>query len=220
MGRLVDGAPLGDAHPSLSEAVYRKLLSKLLAGAYPAGARLREERLCAELGVSRTPLREALIRLVREGFLEQQPRRGCLVRPRRENELADLMEARSLLEGLLLRTYFQRLDLAGLRELEARLAGPMPPSGEEILAVDEALHDLIHAACPNRLLVECVKRYALQCRPYRVHRSEGGADRAAMAEERLAILRAILSGDAHGAAEALARHFRVSEAYFGEAGRN
>lgn len=218
--------PLADAvsglsdHPSLSEAVYRRLLAKVIGGELSPGLRLREERLCADLGVSRTPLREALIRLVREGVLEQQPRRGCRVRTPSENELADLMEARGLLEGAILRAWFERLDRARCRDLERRLRAA-PSKGRaahaaELLAVDEALHGIILASCPNRVLVEQVERLVLRCRPWRVYRIEENVDREGMGEERLTILRAILAGEPAKAEKALKRHFEISGEYFGK----
>ena len=55
---------------SLGDEVYTRLLESIMSGEFPAGAALREEKVCEQLGVSRTPLREAMIRLTREGLLE------------------------------------------------------------------------------------------------------------------------------------------------------
>lgn len=206
-------------HRSLSEDVYRRLMRGILDGRFAAGEPLREERLCRELGVSRTPLREAMIRLAREGVLEQQPRRGCMVRQLPEREITELLECRRLLEVLVLREWFGRIDRGRMQALDDCLAAAAAGSDaeavrREVLAADEALHELVVSACTNRFLAEQVRRLQVLCRPYRVLRCEETADLPAILEERRRILRAVLGNDLEGAAAALAAHFDTSRRYY------
>ncbi|MDD5728364.1 MAG: GntR family transcriptional regulator [Victivallales bacterium] len=205
-------------HCSLSEAVYRKLLRGILDGKYPAGSRLREEQLCRGLGVSRTPVREALIRLAREGILEQQPRCGCIVRQRSLDEFRELLECRQLLECLVLRRWFGNIDRNCLEELRKQLenaqAGDTPEFRNTVLNVDEKLHALILEACSNHFMAEQLRILQLQCRPYRVLRCAESLTPQAIKNERLNIINAILNNQIDKAAQDLAEHFESSIKYY------
>jgi len=202
---------MGSKHYPLSENIYQRLLRRILDGAIPAGARLKEEQLSADLGVSRTPLREALIRLAREGILEQQPRHGCRVRALPENEIAQLMECRTLLETLVVRQWFDRIDRDRVRKLAEQLAripaDAGPDARQALLAADEEMHAIIAAACANRFLAEQLEHLLLQCRPYRVLRCAEAEDWTAVRQERRAIAEAILQDRREEAAAGLAAHF-------------
>lgn len=205
-------------HQSLSEEVYKQLVKQIISGRFPAGSRMREEKICSDLGVSRTPVRESLIRLVREGLLEQQPRRGCIVRELPEKEIADLLECRKLLECLVLRNYFHKLDRDSIVKLKKRLADAekkgLEKLREELLAVDEELHELIISVCDNRFLAEYVEKLKLQCRPYRVMRCAEEEDIPSILAERSRIIQAILDNDAYAAELGMAEHFDYSRRYY------
>ena len=199
---------------SLADEVYKTLLGQVMDGRLPSGSRLCEERLCESLGVSRTPLREAMIRLVREGALEKRHNYGCVVRKRELGDLEELMQARSLLERLALREWFGRLDRGRLKDIDSRLrdseAAPEGQLREGILRADEAMHALILSACGNRFVADQIKSLQSLCAPYRVHRCSDSSDVKAMLFERRKVLDAMLSGDLEGAVAALAEHFECS----------
>lgn len=205
-------------HRSLAEEVYQRLLRQILDGKLPVGSRMREEKLCAELGVSRTPLREALIKLVREDILEQQPRRGCVVRQLPAAEIAELLECRRMVECQILREWPERLDRKRLTALRDRLDGVAEQDSREfrsmVLAADEGLHELILAACPNRFMTEHLRRLQLLSRPYRVLRCAEDEDLAAIKAERRQVITAILDGDFESAERGLAAHFESSRRYY------
>lgn len=208
----------GIKHLSLSEEVYSRLMRKILDGNFKEGSRLREEILCRELGVSRTPVREALIRLAREGILEQIPRRGCVLRKLPPEEIEELLSCRRLLECLVLREYFDGIDRKKCRALSDNLNDAVKQDGGELraalLSADEELHELIVSACRNRFLSEELKRLQLLCRPYRVLRCAEAEDTAAIFKERQHIIKAILSGNAEKAEAALSTHFEKSSRYY------
>lgn len=82
-----------------TDTAYDAIRQRIALGDYPAGARLREEELGAELGVSRTPIREALRRLGAEGFVVYESNRGVRVASWTDEELAEIFELRALLES-------------------------------------------------------------------------------------------------------------------------
>ncbi len=202
------------ARRPLADEIYKRLLDEIMDGRLPAGSRLCEERLCERLGVSRTPLREAMIRLVREGALEKRHNYGCVVRKQDIAALEELMQARSLMECLALREWFGSLDAAALKAVEGRLraaeSGPEESLREGVLAADEEMHGLILKACGNGLIAEQIRSLQALCRPYRVHRLEGSSSVKEMLLERRRVLDAMLAGDVEGAASALAAHFECS----------
>lgn len=82
-----------------SDRAYEALLADLIAGTYPVGHRIREAEVAARVGISRTPVREALRRLHAEGLVDIPPNRGAIVVQSEMYELEELFELRALLEG-------------------------------------------------------------------------------------------------------------------------
>ncbi|HCE42784.1 MAG TPA: hypothetical protein DET40_04490 [Lentisphaeria bacterium] len=205
-------------HRSLGEEVYRRLLRLILDGKIPVGKWMREEKLCDELGVSRTPLREALIRLVQEGVLEQQPRRGCIVRQLEQDEIKQMMECRRLLECMVLKEWFNGIDREEIKKLDEKLRVAEETGGEtlriNVLEADEKLHEIIVSTCDNHFLVEQVRRLQLLCRPYRVLRCAESEDLVAILAERRRIINAILNNSAEDAVAGLSAHFETSRKYY------
>jgi DNA-binding GntR family transcriptional regulator len=91
---------MADREASVTSAVrvQEELREAILAGSLPPGARLRAEPLAERLRTSRTPVREALILLAREGLVDIEPRRGAIVRSFDAADLADLYDVRALIE--------------------------------------------------------------------------------------------------------------------------
>jgi DNA-binding GntR family transcriptional regulator len=109
---------------------YAALRADILGGARPAGSRLPEDTLAEELGVSRTPVREALQRLGTEGLVEHLPHRGARVSGWTTDDLQETFELRALLEGLGARRAAARAtpeDVAGLRGLCTRMERAIAP---------------------------------------------------------------------------------------------
>ncbi len=208
----------------LGDEIYKRLLNGVMSGRFPAGSRMGEERLCRMLGVSRTPLREAMIRLTREGVLEKRPNCGCVVRGQRADELRELLEGRRLLECLALREWFSKLDLAAFKDMAERLrkAEKSSPAAlrDEILRTDEELHELIVSVCANRFVADHIRHLQLLCRPYRVHRCSVSEDVKAILLERRRIIQAILAGDVEGAAAGLSEHFACSIRHYMRSARD
>lgn len=100
-----------------AEKAYSEIRQRILAGGYFVGSPLREEQLAEEIGVSRTPVREALRRLGSEGLVEFEPNRGAKVSSWSEQDLREIFGLRSLLEGYAARLAAERHEDAGYQKM-------------------------------------------------------------------------------------------------------
>ncbi len=107
------------ARPQLSEDVARYVRRRIFDGTYCAGEYVRLDQLAAELGISVTPVREALFELRAEGLLAQQPRRGFVVLPVTGRDLADVANLQAHVGGELAARAADNIDDDQLRELKA-----------------------------------------------------------------------------------------------------
>ncbi|MEM8688282.1 MAG: GntR family transcriptional regulator [Pseudomonadota bacterium] len=88
-----------DVQPRLADDVYEQILSAIVSGQIAPGDRLIQEKIAAEINISRTPVREALLRLEREGILELSGRKGFSIRQISEDEVRDIYGVREAIEG-------------------------------------------------------------------------------------------------------------------------
>ncbi|HET6576810.1 MAG TPA: GntR family transcriptional regulator [Gemmatimonadales bacterium] len=145
------------ARVPLRDEVYRQVLDRIHRGDLPAGARLRDAELASQLGVSRTPVREALLRLAREGVLDSSMGRGFRVRSLDASELEEVGAILGALESLALRLSAEpppdRLDR--LAELDRRLE---QTRGDAVVCLDieDEWHRTLLEGCPNRRLLELI----------------------------------------------------------------
>jgi DNA-binding GntR family transcriptional regulator len=145
------------ARVPLRDEVYRQVLDRIHRGDLPAGARLRDSELAAQLGVSRTPVREALLRLAREGVLESTMGHGFRVRSLDPSELHEVGAILGALESLALRLSAEppadRLDR--LSELDRRLEQTRGDAAV-CLDIEDEWHRTLLEGCPNRRLLELI----------------------------------------------------------------
>ncbi|GAG36804.1 unnamed protein product, partial [marine sediment metagenome] len=87
-------------HTNLAEKVYRRIIDAVLEGTFSAGERLVCNDIAKHFGVSRTPVREALVRLEKQGFIHSVPRSGTYVNSFTPEELKEIYEIREVLEGV------------------------------------------------------------------------------------------------------------------------
>lgn len=123
--------------PSAAERAYEKITGLILGGHLPAGARLREEELSTELGMSRTPIREALRRLSAEGVVDFSTNRGAQVTSWSDEELNEIFDLRVLLESYAAGRAATRMSKDSLTRLD-ELAGLM----EEIVRTRSSLDQM------------------------------------------------------------------------------
>ena len=141
----------------LRDEVYHRILSQVQRGDLPAGSRVRDAVLAGQLGVSRTPIREALLRLVREGVLDTTLGRGFRVRPLDPAELRDVGEILRVLESLALRTSAvpDELRRRRLQELDRQLEQTRGDLSR-CLDLEDEWHRTLLETCPNARLLELI----------------------------------------------------------------
>jgi len=155
----------------LRDVVFNTLRQAILTGELKPGERLMEIHLANKLGVSRTPIREAIRKLELEGLVTMIPRRGAEVAQITEKSLQDVLEVRRSLDALCAELACERISDAEIQALcqackafeEATVKGDI----REVASADVALHDIIIKATGNRRLVQLVNNLAEQMYRYR-----------------------------------------------------
>ena len=193
-------------HLSLAEQVYHQLLDQIISGKLSEGAKLSEENICRDLGISRTPAREALMMLHRDKLVNRIPRRGCFVRKFDSKEIRDLFECRRLLECLVLKQGFDSISEEKLLELRDILKTSGDNNRKVSLDVDEKMHELIIKSCPNHYLQDIVRQIIKRIQPLRSWRTIGSNDIKAINAERLEIINALLAREKEKAIRLLGEH--------------
>jgi DNA-binding GntR family transcriptional regulator len=141
----------------LRDQIYQLIIDRLLRGELPPGSRVIESELATQLGVSRTPLREALFRLEQEGFLQADLARGFTVVPLTAREVREIYPIIWTLECLALSTIAQaeRVPLADLDQVNEALAQGQDDPADK-LTLDSRWHDTLLRNCPNRRLLQMI----------------------------------------------------------------
>ena len=145
------------AQPRLAIDVYEQILSAIINGQVMPGERLIQEQIAAEINVSRTPVREALLRLEQEGVLEQTSRKGFSIRDISDQEVRAIYGAREAIEG------YAAFVVAGdggaekLAKIKAGVDAELAPgerSLEQDFTLNRTIHRLIVEQTGNRVLLE------------------------------------------------------------------
>jgi len=151
---------------NISDSLAVELRNRIVDGRLPAGERINEVQLSQQLGVSRTPLREALARLAHEGALRSVPRIGYFVRPLTLEEFEQIYPIRSLLdpEALRMAGVPPRERLDKLREINDLIAGA--EDADAIIDLDDEFHLELIAGCPNQVVVDLIRQFIQRTRRY------------------------------------------------------
>ncbi len=193
-----------------SDRLLRRLQDDIEAGTLAPGDRLDEQALAERFAVSRTPAREALLRLAASGAVRMVPRRGAVVSGVSPALAIGMVEVLTALEAEAAGLAARRMDPAGRRQLAAAHAA-MANAVEQLdsdsyIAGNAGFHALIHAAASNAFLAEQVAAVRRRMRFY--HRSSltRPARLRASWQEHGLVLDAVLKGDEGGAREAMRQH--------------
>ncbi|MCL7749232.1 GntR family transcriptional regulator [Halalkalibacter alkaliphilus] len=143
-------------------AVYESVKKALLNGEFKPGQRVIERELCESLEVSRTPVREALNRLVMEGLLENQAYKGILVPRLNVKSITDLVEVREVMEGLAARKAAENITKEGIKKLRAILDDSYKAMEDdnirELVHINDELHNTIVEISDNQFVKETLQR--------------------------------------------------------------
>lgn len=198
---------------SLTNDQYLRIREDILNGEFPIGQRLLETSLAARYGVSRTPVREALVALQQDGLIERVDN-GFRVRTGRPEDVMEIYEARIALEAVAAAAAARRstdLDLARLTSLQESAAAAAA-AGEERAAheCDSEWHQALWRAAHNATIAGTLNRWSAQLRIYDQGPPGPTDDLAITARDHGRILEAIAAGDAEAAKEAMTTHLEHS----------
>ena len=194
---------------SLSDQVFERLEDDILSGKYERGEIITELQLCAELGVSRTPVREALRRLFQEHLVEDTPK-GTMVLGITPKDFRDMSEIRLRIEELAVRGFVENATPDTLKELneavdfqEFYLArGDV----DQLKSLDGRFHEIIYAGCGSMILRDTLSPLHKKIQQYRRNALRTPERAAHSVREHKEILEAIQNRDADLAADRMAKH--------------
>lgn len=194
----------------LREEVFYTIREAILKGNLKPGTRLKEIALANEMGVSRTPVRDAIRKLEQEGLVVIEPNRGACVSEIARQELNDVLELRRGLEELAIRKACERITEEELKNLElaAEEFSSLVSDRDlkELAEADVHFHDVIYRASHNRRLVQLLNNLREQMYRFRMEYLKDEKSGNILDAEHHAILEAVRSRDAELAATAICRH--------------
>ena len=194
---------------SLADQVFEKLENDIIQGTYPRGEILTELKLVDQLGVSRTPIRDALRRLEQERLIEDTGK-GSRVVGITEEDLEDIMNIRQRIEGLAAYYAAKNMTPEGLAELThiVDLQDFYYDKGdaEQLRQVDEQFHDLICYLSKRTVIMDTLIPLHRKTRRYRRISMEDWSRTVNTRKEHKAIFDAMASGDADLAESLMAKH--------------
>ncbi|MBQ4564218.1 MAG: GntR family transcriptional regulator [Lachnospiraceae bacterium] len=201
-----------DDYLPLRDVVFKTLRGAILRGDLKPGQRLMEIQLANQLGVSRTPVREAIRMLELEGLVKMVPRKGAEVAQISEKHLRDVLEVRSALEELAGTLACERMNAEQLYELKRVNRQFMQViDSENITAIadaDENFHLVIYNATGNERLSQMVNGLREQMYRYRLEHIKDRSKREELVKEHEAIIRALEERDPVQARDAIRSHIQ------------
>lgn len=160
-----------DNYKPLREIVFETLREAIIKGTLKPGERMMEIQMAEELGVSRTPVREAIRKLELDGFVVMIPRKGAYVAGISMKDIADVFEIRTALEGLAAGLAAERAtdeELEHLERLLVKIAECIEANDfKTLIALDTEFHDTLYKACRNERLIKIVSNLMEQIQRFR-----------------------------------------------------
>ncbi|GAA1002365.1 GntR family transcriptional regulator [Acrocarpospora pleiomorpha] len=208
--------PAAEPYTTKADYAYVRVKELILSGELIPGSVIAQAQLARGIGISTTPLREALRRLKSEGLVELDAHRDARVAPLAAEEARDLLEMRRSLDPLAVALAAERRTKSDIAEIRATVEGlkPLPgnPAYEQLVA-HRKFHAALYFASHNDLLIQVLdslwdkadryRRFALQ-----VERSQEARDRKAAEHE--ALVEYVIAGDAESAAAVMREHIDTS----------
>ncbi len=199
-----------DAYLPLRDVVFHTLREAILRGDLRPGERLMELQLAAKLGVSRTPIREAIRMLEQEGLAVTMPRRGAEVAKMTLKDMEDVLEIREALDELAVRIACTRItdeQLKKLSEVKDRFVSSTKTGDvKQIAEADVSFHDVIYEATGNPKLVTLLNNLREQVYRYRVEYVKNPKNYPVLIKEHEAILQGLKDREVERAVSAMQEH--------------
>ncbi len=194
----------------LRDVVFQTLRQSILRGELEPGERLMELHLADRLGVSRTPIREAIRKLELEGLVVMIPRRGAIVASITEKDLQDVLEVRRTLEIMAAEIACDRITPEQLAELkEAGMEFRKLKDSDDytsLAAADVRFHDIIYAATDNQRLISILNNLREQMYRYRLEYLKDSGSHEKLNGEHEVIYRSIEEGNKEAVCEMIGQH--------------
>ena len=194
---------------SLADQVFDRLEADILGGKYQRGEILTELRLCAELGVSRTPVREALRRISQEHLIEETPK-GTMVLGITRKDFEDMCAIRIRIEGLAVRGFIANLTEDGLRELREAIEFQefylSKSDADHLRIMDGRFHDTVYSRCGSMILNDTLSPLHKKVQKFRRQSMQERSRAVKSVEEHKAIYEAIAERDADKAERLMVEH--------------
>ena len=199
----------------LRDVVFQTLEQAILMGDLQPGERLMEIHLAERLGVSRTPIREAIRKLEQEGLVVNIPRRGAHVAEITKKDLSDVLEVRSALEELAVELACERIteeELSELKEACLRFIRAIEHSDlEQSVRQDIAFHDVIYRASHNERLIQMATNLRMQMYRYRIEYLKDSEAHPVLIREHRTLIDCIERKDVEGAKKVMRSHIENQE---------
>lgn len=199
-----------DEYLPLRDVVFNTLRQAILRGELKPGERLMEIQLANKLGVSRTPIREAIRKLELDGLVLMIPRRGAEVAEITEKNLRDVLEVRTALEELAVRSACDKMteeDFVELKRAATDFEVALKADDVTMIAeLDVKFHDIIYNATSNQRLIQLLNNLREQMYRYRVEHLKSENARPRILSEHEGLIRSLESKDKEKAAEIICVH--------------
>lgn len=203
---------VGARKNSLTERAYQEIKSRILTAQYEPGQFLQENAICADIGIGRTPVHQALQRLMQEDLLEVIPRKGILIRLDSLNEIMMALEIRSVLEPHCAAKAAARLtavELAELRQiLDETIKATKSGSKDALMVRDRRFHSIVTGAAGNPLIADFLQPVHERLNRLWFQPQWSPQDFALTEGEHEAIYDALLARDPERASAAMREHIR------------
>lgn len=211
------GPPADDAQQSRVDDVYREILARIVRGELPGGSELKSTQLANALGVSRTPVVQALSRLIADGIVTQRMNMRAMVRPGAENWLVEIHELRLLLEPAAASRAAQHMPAEVIQKLQRQADAVDPQNNDDWPRLAQEFDFAIHLAIADHSENQPLRRAINKCWQFKQLSYELGPDRTesilrGFREHRI-ILAAIAARDSATASAAMELHLRLASSY-------
>jgi DNA-binding GntR family transcriptional regulator len=203
-----------------ADGIRQAIEQDIFQGVLRPGSRLDEVGLAERFGLSRTPVREAILQLVHSGLVVKAPRQGAVVAPLDLHRMVQMFEVMSEIEGLCARYAARRMSA----EEKSRLSALHEQSGtlraerrlDDYYAVNRAFHEAIYQGSHNEVLLDMARSLFARLAPYRRYQLNHPNRIDGSFGEHGAVVEAILATDPEGAQAAMRKHVTIQADIFAE----
>ncbi|MFZ7121413.1 MAG: GntR family transcriptional regulator [Eubacteriaceae bacterium] len=204
-----------DTYKPLREIVFSTMREAIINGDFKPGQRLMEVQLAEQMGVSRTPVREAIRKLELEGLVIMVPRKGAYVAGISTEDVKEVVEIRSVLEGLAAKLAAQRGNEEDVEKLKEVLTNfekaTLDNNTIDLINYDSDFHDIIYKAAKNSKLIQMINGLKEQVQRFRVAYFTQFQNVEILLKEHRKLLNAIVDKDADLARELAEKHIATTE---------